>query len=91
MRQQMFAGGRRLDDRAVRRQVPLEHANAGCGPERVVERPDDVVVEDFRVFPVSADRHAEHRRRIRMQQVLDAVHHGRQPAGIGEILAQIFA
>ena len=54
--QQPRVGGGRLDHGAARREVAAQHGEPTFGLDRVVERPDDVVVVDLGAGDVLAER-----------------------------------
>ena len=86
---QMCRAGAGLDDAAIGGDVPLEHGERALCIDRVVERPDHVVVVDGRALDVLADRATRDRQRIQVQVLANAVHQPRQAAGVKEIFHQI--
>ena len=67
--QQVRRRGRRLDDRAVRREVAAQHRDAGVRLERLVERLDHLAVPARRVGDVLADGLAVDGQRVRVEHV----------------------
>ena len=82
---------RRLDHRAVGRQVAAQHGEAVGGDERLVARQDHVAVEHFGAGDVLAERLAVDRARGQRQQVADVVQQRAQSAGVEEVLHQELA
>ena len=87
--QELAVHRRHLHDAAIRRQIALEHDQRAGLVDRVVERPDDVVVIDFRSGDVGADALARHGQGVGIEMFLDALQHALQPAGVIEILHQV--
>ena len=72
---------RRLDDRAVGREVAAQHRDAGVGLERLLERLDHVAVVAGRVLVVLPDRLAVGGERVLVQQTVLARARASPPAG----------
>ena len=54
--QQARLGRRRLDHRAVRREIAAQDGEAAAAPDRIVQGADDIVVVDFGAVDVFAQR-----------------------------------
>ena len=89
--QQVRRRRRRLDDRAIGREIAAQHRDAGAGLERLRERLDDFAVPARRVGDVLAERLAVDRERLAVEHVLDLAHHRRQAARVVEIFHEELA
>ena len=82
---------RRLDDRAVGREVAAKNGDAGVGLERLGEFPDDLAIPARRVGDVLAHGAAVGGERVLVQHRSDLAQHRGQPARVVEILHQVLA
>ena len=82
------AGGG-LDDRAVRREISPHHRQRAFAIDRIVERPDDVVIVDDRALQGLAEALAGHREAGEVEHPSHVGHQRAQAAGVEEILHQI--
>ena len=81
-----------LDHGAVRRQVSAQDHGSALGVQRLVERQDHFGrcrCAPTRTF--SADASPGDRQRVAVEQGQDLLHHGRDPAGVEEVLHQVLA
>ena len=77
-----------LDDRAGRRQVPVQHGDARVRLERLGARTDDLPVPDLGLTEVAHQGTAGDGDRPGVEEVLDLAEHGQQTAGPVEVLHQ---
>ena len=91
MAREMRLHRRRLDHRAVRREVAAQHRETVALDERIASRTDHVVVVDGRALEVLAERLRVDGQRGQVEEVGQTRHQPAQAARVVEVLHQVLA